>query len=33
VSALTDGLLNDPVDIVHTALDGVAAGKIEILAG
>ncbi|MDT0322455.1 SDR family oxidoreductase [Streptomyces millisiae] len=30
--ALPDGMLNDPVDIVRTALDGVEAGKIEILA-
>lgn len=30
--ALPDGVMNDPVDIVRTALDGVEAGKIEILA-
>jgi NAD(P)-dependent dehydrogenase (short-subunit alcohol dehydrogenase family) len=29
---LPDGVLNDPVDIVRTALDGIEAGKIEILA-
>jgi NAD(P)-dependent dehydrogenase (short-subunit alcohol dehydrogenase family) len=31
-SALPDGVMNDPVGIVRTALDGVEAGKIEIIA-
>ncbi|WP_181449044.1 hypothetical protein [Nonomuraea aridisoli] len=30
--ALPDGVLNDPADIVRTALDGIEAGKIEIVA-
>ncbi|TDC75471.1 SDR family NAD(P)-dependent oxidoreductase [Streptomyces hainanensis] len=30
--ALPDGVLNDPVDIVRTALDGVESGRTEILA-
>ncbi|AQZ67748.1 unnamed protein product [[Actinomadura] parvosata subsp. kistnae] len=30
--SLPDGVMNDPVDIVRAALDGIEAGKVEILA-
>lgn len=31
-NALPDGFMNDPIEIIHTALNGVEAGLIEVVA-